>query len=77
MNVITIHETLLDVGEGRVVLANDSASRPMLGLQSGAPSDGAPRFVEIDRVTMLELERGVVDVRTVFADRCAGVAVEA
>ena len=30
-------------------------------------------FIEIDRVTELELERGTVDLCTVMTDRCAGM----
>ena len=30
-------------------------------------------FIEIDRVTELELERGTVDLYTVMTDRCAGM----
>ena len=73
MNAITIQQTLLECGNARVVLANDSELRPVVGLSWG---DGAT-FVQIDRVTMLELERGTVDTRTVLADRCAGLALNA
>jgi len=34
-------------------------------------------FVEIDRVTMLELERGMLDPRTAIAERSAGMVFEA
>jgi hypothetical protein len=71
---ITIRETLLDLDKGRVVLANDAAHRPIFGvsLQDGDP--GVPAFVQIDRVTMLELERGELDVHTAMK-RCAGIIV--
>jgi len=75
MNAITIQQTLLDCGYARVVLANDAESRPLMGLS--CEGDGASVFVQIDRVTMLELERGVVDPRTVMAERCAGIALSA
>lgn len=71
MNSITICQTLLDCGDARVVLANDSDMRPVVGLST---ADGE-RFVQIDRVTMLELERGVVDPDTVMSERCAGLAL--
>jgi hypothetical protein len=71
MNAITIQQTLLECGNARVVLANDAELRPVVGLSS---CDGAD-FVQIDRVTMLELERGTVDTRTVIAERCAGLAL--
>ena len=72
MSPITIQTTLLDCGDGRVVIANDAAERPMVGVST----DGAS-FMQIDRVTMLELERGAIDLRTVLAERCAGIAVGA
>ena len=56
MNAITIHETLLSCAEGRVVLARDADQRPLLGVSAEVAD--APKFVQIDRVTMLELERG-------------------
>jgi hypothetical protein len=74
MNAITIQQTLLECGDARVVLANDAAARPLVGVSvSGGVS--RPVFVQIDRVTMLELERGTVDLRTVLAERCAGIAL--
>ena len=75
MNAITIQETLLECVGARVVLANDADHRPLVGLS--CEESGGPIFVQIDRVTMLELERGTVDVRSVLANRCAGVAVNA
>jgi len=77
MNAITIQQTLLDCGEARVVLANDAACRPVVGVSLDAHGAGEPAFVQIDRVTMLELERGTVDLRTVVTDRCAGIALPA
>lgn len=71
MNALTIQKTLLDCGDARVVVASDREHRSMLGLSR---DDGAV-FVQIDRVTMLELERGTVDTHTVMADRCAGVVI--
>lgn len=75
MNVITIQETLLDCGRAQVVLANDAGHRTLMGLS--CRGDSGPLFVQIDRVTMLELQRGTVDVGSVLADRCAGLAVTA
>jgi hypothetical protein len=71
MNAITIQQTLLDCGDARVVLANDAEMRPVVGLSTHS----GERFVQIDRVTMLELERGMVDPGTVMAERCAGLAL--
>lgn len=75
MNAITIQQTLLECGDARMVLANDSEARPLVGLSY--EGNGEPVFVQIDRVTMLELERGTVDARTVMAERCAGIALNA
>jgi hypothetical protein len=77
MTAITIQTTLLDCGEGRVVLANDGQARPLVGVSMQRPTDAAPIFVQIDRVTMFDLERGAVDLRTVLAERCAGVTIGA
>lgn len=76
MNAITIQQTLLECGgEARVVLANDANERPLMGLSLALGADQPPTFVQIDRVTMLELQRGTVDLKTVLADRCAGIAL--
>lgn len=72
MSAIIIQETLLDCGSARMVLARDAQHSSMVGLSC---DDGAGTvFVQIDRVTMLELQRGTVDARTVIAERCAGLA---
>jgi hypothetical protein len=76
MHTITIQQTLLQCGEGRLVLASDAERRPLLGLS--LQRDGvAERFVQIDRVTMLELERGTIDLHTAMSERCAGIALSA
>lgn len=77
MSAITIQQTLLDCGDARVVLANDAACRPVVGVSLDAHAEGEPAFVQIDRVTMLELERGTVDLHTVLTERCAGIALQA
>lgn len=75
MPPITIQRTLSLDGEGTVVLADDAERRAFVGAcRSGA--DGDLVFVQIDRVTMLELERGTIDVSTVIAERCAGLTFE-
>lgn len=76
MHAITIQETLLNCPEGRVVLARDAEQRQLLGVSPSDEAD-APQFVQIDRVTMLELERGLVDLRTAMTQRCAGIVVAA
>jgi hypothetical protein len=77
MSSITIQQTLLDCGEAHVVLANDAARRPMVGISMRGAAADKPLFIQIDRVTMLELERGTIDLDTVLSSRCAGLAVGA
>jgi hypothetical protein len=73
MSAITIEKILLNCGEGRVVVASDGERRPMLGV---SPCEGhAGSFVQIDRVTVLDLQRGAVDLRTAMTERCAGIVV--
>ena len=74
---ITIQQTLLQCGDARVVLASDSEHHSMVGVTYGPNDCGLPTFVQIDRVTMLELQRGIVDPRTVVAERCAGIVLDA
>ena len=76
MNTITIQRTLLQCGEGRVVLASDADHRPLVGL-SVEGRGAVNRFVQIDRVTLLELERGTIDLHTAMSERCAGIALNA
>jgi hypothetical protein len=77
MHLITIEETLLQCGDARVVIAKDGDQRSLVGVSHGQQDAGDFVFVQIDRVTVLELERGTVDLRTVLADRCAGILVGA
>ncbi|HEV7913967.1 MAG TPA: hypothetical protein VGP22_09380 [Albitalea sp.] len=77
MYPISIQQTLLNCKEGRVVLASDAQHRQMLGVSPVAGESGSPMFVQIDRVTMLDLERGVVDLRTAMTQRCSGIVVAA
>lgn len=72
---ITILETLLNLHEGRLVRADDAQHRPVFGVSPQDGEPGAPAFVQIDRVTMLELERGELDVHTAMNERCAGIVV--
>lgn len=75
MPSITIQKTLRRGSGGDVVIANDSANRCFMGLGSGQGGAGGFHFVEIDRVTLIELERGTTDAVTVMRDRCAGIVV--
>lgn len=75
MQAIRIEKTLhRGVGE-HVVIAQDPANRCYVGVSNGPGEPGDFMFVEIDRVTLLELERGTTDAATVMRDRCAGVVL--
>jgi len=74
---ITIEQTLLRSGDACLVLANDPQHRSMVGVSHRSSESGLPAFVQIDRVTMLELQRGILDLRTAIEERCAGIAVSA
>lgn len=77
MYPITIEETLLHCGEARVVTAKDAEQRSLFGVSRGQQGAGDFVFVQIDRVTMLDIERGAVDVHTALAERCSGIDVRA
>ena len=76
MHPITIQATIPQHGDALVVTASDAERRSFVGAQRGGERGGFV-FVQVDRVTLLELERGMVDGRTVMAERCAGIVVEA
>ena len=73
MHPITIQATIAQHGDALVVTASDAERRSFVGVAQR----GGFVFVQVDRVTLLELERGMVDGRTVMAERCAGIVVEA
>lgn len=75
MHPITIHKTLCRSRDGQVVLADDAQRRSFVGTSIG--EHGGFMFVQIDRVTLLELERGMVDIHTVVAERGVGMTFEA
>jgi ferric-dicitrate binding protein FerR (iron transport regulator) len=77
MQPITIQKTLVDCGDACVVLATDSEQRFHVGASHGQSDEADFVFVRIDRVTMLELERGAVDLSTAMAKRRAGTVVKA
>jgi len=77
MHPITIQATLPQRGDALVVTANDAERRSFVGVGRSGREGGGFVFVQVDRVTLLELERGMVDGRTVMAERCAGIVVEA
>jgi len=77
MHALTLHKTLEQFHGWRILLANDAQQRCFLGARHGHHDGDDFMFVEIDRVTMLELERGMLDPRTAIAERSAGMVFEA
>lgn len=79
MHVITVSRSLSDRNaEPRVVLGTDAAQRAFVGVSRGEPPEvRAFVFVQVDRVTAAELERGTVDLRTLTEERCCGLVVRA
>jgi hypothetical protein len=55
-----------------VVLACDTPDRLLVGVAMVRGEPGSFAFVHIDRVTALELDRGLVDLFTVLAERAQG-----
>ncbi len=76
MKQLTVHQVLPHYADVSVLLA----SEPGGGRFVGVPADGNPTgsflFVEIDRVTELELERGEVSLYTIIAERSVGLIFE-
>jgi hypothetical protein len=79
MHVIRVQHSLSSgKAEPRVVLGTDSAQRAFVGVSRGEPPEvRAFVFVQVDRVTAAELERGRVDLRTLMEERCCGLVVRA
>lgn len=78
MHVIKVQHSLTGRTEPRVVLGTDAAQRAFVGVSRGEPPEVRSFvFVQIDRVTAAELERGVVDLRTLMEERCCGLVVRA
>jgi hypothetical protein len=75
MQAIQIRKTLRHGGGEHIVIAQDPERRCYLGVSSRRDDPADFMFIEIDRVTMLELERGTADAATVMRDRCAGIVV--
>ena len=76
MNTLTIHQALSNYDGVNVVLAGDGHGRSFMGVVVDETRDGAFLFVEIDRVTWLELGRGQVDLQPVMTERASSPAFE-
>ena len=72
MHALTIHHTLPHYGDSLVAIARDHQQRSFMAVTPDRGRDGSLLFVEIDRVTLLELERGEVGLHTVMTEHAAG-----
>jgi hypothetical protein len=77
MDPLILYKTLPNDGDWRVVIAHDANQRYFAGASSRADGSDYFLFVQIDSETMLELQNGAVDFRTIMSDRSTGVAFEA
>ena len=76
MHPLTIHRTLTNYGDVEVVIASDSQHRSYMAVAANGDDKDALIFVEIDRVTLLELERGEVPLYTIMTERALGQIFE-
>ena len=72
MHALSVQKSL-PYNDVNVLLASDAQRRSFVAIGSGENAEDEFVFIEIDRVTELELERGTVDLYTVMTDRCAGM----
>ncbi len=76
MHALTIHHTLPHCDGIAVAIASDRQHRSFMAVSAESGQDHRLLFVEIDRITRLELERGEVGHHTVMAERAAGEVFE-
>lgn len=76
MHQLAIEHRLAHYGDVSVVLARDALRHYFMGVPAGRGDDRRHLFIEIDRVTWLELERGQVPLYTVMTERGIGLVVE-
>ena len=76
MHPLTIHRTLTNYGDVEVVVASDSQRRSYMAVAANGDDRDALLFVQIDRVTLLELERGEVPLFTIMTERALGQIFE-
>lgn len=77
MHPLTVRQAFVRGNEARVVTAVDSAQRAFVGVGCGDGEMHDFVFTQVDRVSLLELDRGLVDVRTLMDERCSGIVVQA
>lgn len=73
MHPVTIERTLA-CGDTQLMLASDDKRRSFVGFS--AQNDERFVFLQVDRVTLRELEEGSVDLTALQAERCAGLVFE-
>lgn len=76
MHFVSIQQTL-SRDQLNIVVAADPEQRSYVALFGLEPQEGPVRFVQVDRLTLHELQAGAIDVYTVMAERCAGLSFEA
>jgi len=73
---LSIQQTLSQ-NDVSIIVASDAQQRSFVGFNTSDDADSPVLFVQVDRVTLQELESGAVDVYTVITERCAGMVFEA
>lgn len=75
MHPITIEQTLAHGGT-HLVFGTDAQRRNFVGFACGEEPGHRFVFVQVDRVTLREIQDGVIDLHTVMSDRCSGLVIE-
>jgi hypothetical protein len=75
MHQVSIQQTISQ-DDVSVVVAADEEQRSFVGFSTGEHEESPFLFVQVDRVTLQELESGTIDVYTVITERCAGMVFE-
>lgn len=75
MHQVSIQQTISQ-DDVSIVVAADEEQRSFVGLPTGEHEESPFLFVQVDRVTLQELESGTIDVYTVITERCAGMVFE-
>lgn len=77
MHPLTVSKALGQHEQALVVTAVDAAQRAFVGVGRGQGEAHEFVFTQVDRVTLLELDRGLLDLRTLMQERCSGIVVQA
>jgi len=76
VKTLTAYRTLPYYGDVCVMLADGPGQRHFVGLPTAGDAGDRYLFVEIDRVTVLELERGEVSLYSILTERAIGLVFE-